>query len=302
MAERALDLLYDGGSFFEGPRWHDGRWFVSDFFRHQVFAIAPDGEAESVVTLDGEGVPSGLGWLPDGSLLISSKLDRTVYRLQADGALHTHADLGALAPGNINDMVVDGTGRAWVGNEGPGFDAVAGDLVARPTNLIRVDLDGHADVVADGIWFPNGCVVTPDGSTLVVGESFGNRYVAFTIGEDGALGDRRIWAELGPPPPEGADSLGVEAITVGVDGCCLDAEGCIWVGAALQGRFVRVAEGGKILDEIVAPEGFHAVACMLGGEDGCTMLLCVNDPRHDPVLRTARLFTTRVDVPGAGWP
>src|SRR3954466_5843794 len=163
----SVTTLFEGGSFFEGPRWRDGRWWVSDFYRHGVFTVTPEAESSEVVHVDGQ--PSGLGWMPDGSMLIVSMRDRRLLRRSVDGEVVEHADLSGLLPNLLNDMVVDSVGRAYVGNFG--FDYMAGQDVT-PTSLIRVDPDGTATVAADGLVFPNGTVITPDGSTLIVGESF----------------------------------------------------------------------------------------------------------------------------------
>ncbi|HYZ97112.1 MAG TPA: SMP-30/gluconolactonase/LRE family protein [Acidimicrobiales bacterium] len=285
MAARTFETLAEGGGFFEGPRWHDGRWWVSDFYRHTVFAIAPDGTHEEVLTVEGQ--PSGLGWMPDGSLLVVSMKDRQVLRRSPDGTMSAHADISEHCGGHANDMVVDTSGHAYVGNFG--FDLMAGETPCT-TALVRVTPGGAVAVAADDLAFPNGMVITPDGSTLIVGESFGARYTAFTIGDDGSLRDRRVWAAV-----DG----------VGPDGCALDAEGHIWAADALGRRLVRVAEGKGVVDEIPGPEGLGVFACMLGGEDGRTLLVCAAPDfleRNRSQASEAVLLTTRVDVPHAGLP
>jgi sugar lactone lactonase YvrE len=287
MTERVLDVLVDHGSFYEGPRWHEGRWWVSDFYRHTVFAVSPNGTQEAVMEVDEQ--PSGLGWLPDGSLLVVSMRDRRLLRRSADGSVEQVADLSGLATWHLNDMVVDQRGRAWIGNFG--FDLMSGGPPT-PANIIRVDPDGTAAVVAEEMSFPNGSVVTPDGRTLIVGETGALRFTAFTITEDGSLTDRRVWAQMSDP-------------AVLPDGCCLDAQGHIWVADAGGRRCVRVAEGGAIVDEIPAPEGLGVYACMLGGEDGRTLLMCAAPSFREEERRSAedaRLLTTRVEVPHAGCP
>jgi sugar lactone lactonase YvrE len=285
MAERRIDTLFDGGHFFEGPRWHDGRWWVSDFYSGLVRAITPAGDVEEIVHLDTQ--PSGLGWMPDGSLLVVSMTDQTLRRLGADGVLEVHADLSEHAGGHLNDMVVDDVGRAWVGNFG--FDLMAGGELV-PATLVRVDPDGSATPVAGDLLFPNGSVITPDGSTLIVGETYGARYTAFTIADDGSLTDRRVWAEIAGIAP---------------DGCALDSEGLIWAADALGNRCVRVSEGGEIVDEVAAPEGLGVYACMLGGDDGRTLLMCLAPDYFEHNRRAATeasLVTTTVDAPQAGRP
>ncbi len=213
-------------------------------------------------------------------------LDRKVMRLEHDGSLVVHADLSELAPGACNDMVVDASGRAYVGNFG--FDMYAGEK-PRDTCLIAVETDGRARVAGEGLGFPNGSVITADGSTLLVGESMAARISAFDIDADGTLRNQRVWAKL-----EGAT----------VDGMCLDAEGAIWAACPFTGRVLRVREGGEVVDEV---KGTHpgAFACMLGGADRRTLYVCTA-PTHVPeearLARGGRIETLLVEVPGAGWP
>ena len=202
----STDVLLDGLAFPEGPRWHEDRLFFSDMHAHRVVAVDAGGNDETIVEVPNQ--PSGLGWLPGGDLLVVSMVDRKVLRL-AGGTLAVHADLADLAPANCNDMVVDARGRAYVGNFG--FDMYAGEPW-RKTNIIAVDPDGNAWVAADEMSFPNGPVITPDGRTLIVGESSAARLTAFDIADDGSLSNRRVWAslrEIGATP----------------DGICLDADG-----------------------------------------------------------------------------
>ncbi len=301
MGERELKALVDDGSFFEGPRWHDGRWYVSDFYRHTVFAIAPDGRQEAVLEVAGQ--PSGLGWMPDGSMLVVSMKDNRLLRQSPDGGVDLHADLREHSRGMNNDMVVDAQGRAYVGSFG--FDLMQG-ADPQPSSVARVDADGRVSLAADDLLFPNGSVITPNGATFIVGESFGCRFSAFTIGADGELTDRRVWAQLGATPDfKGGAGEVLAQVTFAPDGCGLDAEGCIWVADAVGGRAARVAEGGEIRDEIRPPEGMHVFACMLGGDDGRTLLLCCapSFAEHERVdARDAVLFTTTVDAPHAGLP
>ena len=300
MAGRELSTLLEGGSFFEGPRWHDGRWWVSDFYRHVVLAVDPGGGAEEVMTVEAQ--PSGLGWMPDGSMLVVSMKDRRVLRRSPDGEVSVHADLVEYCGGHLNDMVVDREGRAYVGNFG--FDLMAGADPA-PAALVRVDPDGSAAVAAEDLLFPNGSVITPDGGTLIVGETAGARYTAFAIGDDGALSDRRVWAQLAPTPEMGPLGEMLAQLKFGPDGCALDAEEHIWSADEVGGRCARVAPGGEIVDEVRAPEGLGIFACMLGGEDGRTLLICAapDFAEHNRTGATdAVLLTTTVDVPHAGLP
>jgi sugar lactone lactonase YvrE len=295
---RTLTTLLEGGSFFEGPRWHDGRWWVSDFYRGVVTAVDPDGQAEVIMTVPE--APSGLGWLPDGALLVVSMGDRRILRRDVKGEVDVHCDLSGLVNHAINDMVVDEHGRAYVGNFG--FDLMNGGFPAT-TVLVRVDPDGSAQVVADELMFPNGSVITPDGRTLIVGETGAGRYTAFSIAGDGSLSDRRVWAQVGEPAEIAPLGEMLEKLEFEPDGCALDAEGCIWAADAKNGRCVRLAEGGEILDEIAAGTGVFA--CMLGGEDGRTLLMCCAPSflAHERIGQTdAQLVTTEVDVPHAGLP
>ena len=299
MAAREVTTLFEGGRFFEGPRWRDGTWWISDFYRRTVSRIATDG-TETVVT-EVEAQPSGLGWLPDGSLVISSMKDHKVLRF-ADGELSVLADLEGMVGGHLNDLVTDAHGHTFVGNFG--FDLMGGGAPA-PATLIRVDPDGTATVAARDLHFPNGTVITPDGSTLIVGETTGNRYTAFDLAPDGTLSNRRVWAAFGALPQAETFLEGMALIKVAPDGCSLDAEGHIWSADALNNRCVRVAPGGEIVDEITVPGDLGIYACQLGGDDGRTLLLCAAPDffEHNRIgSDDAILFTTTVDVPHAGLP
>jgi sugar lactone lactonase YvrE len=290
--------LIDGLSFTECPRWHDGRLYFSDFYTYRVRAVTMDGTAETIAEVPNQ--PSGLGFMPDGRLLIVSMRDRKVLRREADGTLVEHADLSALAPWHLNDMLVDGEGRAWVGNFG--FDLMSGSP-ATTTVLIQVEPDGTASVAADDLGFPNGMVLTPDGRTLIVAESMMNRLSAFPV-KDGKLGARRTWASFGDAPTttDAVEALG--QVAVAPDGICLDAEGKVWVADAAHARLIRVAEGGEILDERTN-DGVGLFACMLGGDDGRTLFACAAPTFHEHEAsanhQAAIVFTT-VDVPHAGLP
>jgi sugar lactone lactonase YvrE len=300
MAARGLQTLLEGGSFFEGPRWNEGRWWVSDFYTHRVLTVAPDGATQD--RLEVEGRPSGLGWLPDGSLLVVSMTDRRILRWTDDTGARVHADVAHLCGGHLNDMVVDRRGRAYAGNFG--FDLADRDD-PRPAALIRVDPDGAATITADGLLFPNGSVITPDGRTLIVGETAGARYTAFTIEDDGSLNDRRVWAQVAAEPELGTLEETIARLQFGPDGCALDAEGYIWSADEVGARCVRLAQGGEIVDEIAMPDGLDVFACMLGGDDGRTLLMCAAPDfleENRMRAREAVLLTTMVDVPHAGLP
>jgi sugar lactone lactonase YvrE len=294
-----LRTVVSGMSFTECPRWHDDRlWFV-DFYTHTVHSVREDG-SDLRTELEVPHQPSGLGWLPDGRLLVVSMRDATVLRREHDGTVVVHADVSSYVGGHPNDMVVDERGRAWLGNFG--FDLMGGADVA-PTSLLRVDPDGTVSVVADDLWFPNGAVVTPDGSTLIVDETFGNRVSAFTIADDGSLGPRRDWARFADVPTASTLAEVIPALAVAPDGCGLDAEGCLWVADATHGRVLRVREGGEVVDEVHTGTGVFA--CMLGGSDGTTLFLCCApdfDEHARSAAREAEIRAVTVAVPHAGTP
>ncbi|MGE8632424.1 MAG: SMP-30/gluconolactonase/LRE family protein [Achromobacter piechaudii] len=299
MPKRELSELASGYTYLEGLRWHEDRLWASDFYTGQVIAVDLAGKIETICHVPEQ--PSGLGWLPDGRLLISSMKDRKVLRRERDGTLAVHADLSALTGGHINDMVVDAEGRAYVGNFG--FDLMAGAPVAT-TTLVKVDTDGVAQVVADGLCFPNGSFITADGKTMIVNETFGNRISEFDILANGALGPRRDWANFGALPDSDDLSVLIAASAIGPDGGALDAEGAVWVADAIGKRIVRVARGGQILEQIDTGElGIFAAA--LGGPDGRTLFMAAAPDFIEANRRAnpeGRILMTRVDVPHAGRP
>lgn len=297
---RELSTLTSGGHFFESPRWHEGRWYVSDFYAHTVSAITPDGDVEVLMEVGGQ--PSGIGWLPDGSMLVVNMEEKHVLHRSVEGEVTHYADLSAHCGGKANDMVVDAQGRAYVGNFG--FDLMAGADPA-PANLVRIDPDRSVHVAASDVFFPNGSVILPDEVTLVVGETIACRYTAWTIGADGTLSDRRVWAQISPEPPLGSMMEMLTAGGVAPDGCTLDVEGQIWAADALGNQVIRVAEGGEITDRIAMPEGLGAFACQLGGPEGTTLLICsAPDFAEDARAAAAEavLFTVDVGVAAAGRP
>ena len=296
MAE--FTTLISGLSFSECPRWRDGRLYISDFYTHRVLAVGMDGVAETIAHVPGQ--PAGLGFLPDGRMLIVSMRDRKVMRREFDGVLVVHADLSELAPWHLNDMLVDHDGRAWVGNFG--FDLMSGAEV-RSTVLICVEPDGTAKIAADGLGFPNGMVLTPDSGTLIVAESIMNRLSAFDVALS-SLGERRTWAAFGDPPTSKNVSEIFAQVEVTADGICLDAEGAVWVADVTHGQLIRVAEGGAILEELKT-NGLGAFACMLGGHDGHTLFAFVAPSFHETeasIHHRASILMTRVQAPHAGLP
>jgi sugar lactone lactonase YvrE len=228
--------------------------------------------------------------MPDGTLLIVSMLDRRVLRLSLEGTLEEHADLAALAPGHCNDMVVATTGRAYVGNFGFDIELWGTPSLTRSTVLIRVDPDGQTGVAAEDIEFPNGTVITPDGRTLILAETLGQRLTAFDISADGSLANRRVWADLKP-------------FLISPDGICLDALGAVWVANPMGPSALRVAEGGEVLDTITFSQS--CFACMLGGAAGDELFAVTAPSARAPVSSAdpeGRIEWARVDVPHAGLP
>lgn len=276
----ATTIVHRGLDFGEGPRWHGNRLWFSDFFRHGVFTL--DGDREDLV-VEVPGQPSGLGWLPDGRLIVVSMLDRRL--LVWDGAqLAEHADLTAVSEHECNDLVVGPDGTAYVSTFG--FD-LHGGAQPQPTRMVVVSPEGEVRVASDEVWFPNGSVITPEGR-LIVGETFASRYTSYALDATGMPVDRRVWAE-------------VEGLTP--DGCCLDAEGRIWSADPVARRVVLIEEGGRVLHEI--PTEQSAVACMLGGPDRRTLFILTSKgtkPDRVAGAGTGRIETVRVEVPGAGLP
>lgn len=269
--------------FPEGPRWRDGRLVFSDMHAHRVIAVDPQGRAETLV--ETPGACSGLGWDPKGRMLVVSMDDHRLLRWDA-GTLETAADLSSLAmDAPINDMLVDADGRAYIGQFG--FD-IHEEQEFTKTDLLVVEPDGTTGVAAGELAFPNGMVLTPDGGTLIVAETYAARLTAFDRASDGSLSNRREWAKL-----EGAVP----------DGICLDAEGCVWVASPVSNQFLRVREGGEVTDRVSVDQ--MAIACMLGGEDGRTLFGLTAPtvaPDETRRVRGSRIETARVATPGAGLP
>lgn len=290
---RQTRVLTGGIYFGEGPRWHDGRLWFSDFYAHAVKSVSLAGDLRTEVEVDDR--PSGLGWAPDGSLLIVSQVKRQLLRRSPDGRIAVHADLGPIADFHCNDMVVDSAGGAYVGNFGFDLDAEIGArgvesvLADHPTaKLAYVAPDGTASVAAEDMHFPNGSVITPDGKILIVGETLAGRLTAFDIGRGGALSNRRVWAETWPRVP---------------DGIALDADGAIWIANPIAPECVRIAEGGKVLE--VVDTGQPCFACMLGGDDGRTLfMLTAASSDHEAAAKaqTGKIVVAEVDSPRAGRP
>lgn len=282
MAE--LRTILEGLAFPEGPRWHDGRLWFSDMHAHEVVAVDMDGKRETICEVPNR--PSGLGWLPDGRLLVVSMVDRKLLRREPDGSLVEHADLSGLATGNCNDMVVDAAGRAYVGNFG--FDMEKREEF-KPAALVLAMPDGQVSVAADELGFPNGTVITPDGSMLIVAETFARRLTAFDIAADGTLSNRRVFGDTTPAVP---------------DGICLDAEGAVWAASPRTNEVIHVSPGGEVVDRIDTGDR-GAFACMLGGPSGTTLFILVaatSEPEAAARDRTGAIVATEVKSPRAGWP
>ena len=294
MKEYSAAVVREGLGFGEGPRWHDGRLWYSDFYRHGIFSMAADGSDE-VLEHEVPTQPSGLGWLPGGDLLCVSMTDQKVLRFH-DGEVTTFADISEYCVFWANDMVVSPTGYSYVGNFGFDLDARLAELgverfMAEPppsTNLVVLGPDGVIVQVVPDMDFPNGTVITPDGATLIIGETFGSKHTAFDIGADGTLANRRVWAPLE---------------MAATDGMCLDAEGQIWFANALTHQCVRVAEGGEVTGTVHCSQ--RAFACVLGGDDRRTLFVMTagSSDRFEIAERTeGRIEAVRVDVAGAGTP
>ena len=278
-----LQTLMSGLAFPESPRWHGDRLYFSDWGAHEVIAVDLEGKSEVIVRI--ASFPMCIDRLPDGRLLIVSASDGLLLRRESDGSVSTHANLSGLAAHKWNDIVVDGRGNAYVNNTG--FDFPGGEFA--PGIIAVVGLDGSARQVADGVAFPNGMVVTPDNSTLVVAESYGSKLTAFDIATDGSLSNRRPWAELRGGVP---------------DGICLDAENAIWYGDVPNQRCVRVREGGEVLQTIHLDRG--CFACALGGADKSTLFLTANEWGGPASMadgrRRGQVLTAEAPSPGVGWP
>jgi sugar lactone lactonase YvrE len=263
----------------ESPRWHDDRLVFSDWGTGEILALEADGSRRTLATVAG-GMPFCLDRLPDGRLLTVTQSG--LMTVEADGTLTAYADLGGLSEFAWNDIVVDGRGHAYVNNINHDFGGeFALGFIALATP------GGPPQVVAEGLAFPNGMAVTPDGSTLIVAESYSGVLTAHGIADDGALADRRIWADLAGAAP---------------DGICVDAEGAVWFAEVPGRRCVRVAEGGEVLADLPAPLG--CFSCALGGPDRRTLYVTAASWSDEPTAgaRSGRILAAPVEIPGAGWP
>jgi sugar lactone lactonase YvrE len=280
--ETESKMLLGGLVFPECPRWHEGRLWFSDMHGLKVMTVGLDGKSASIVDVPGQ--PAGLGWLPNGCLTVVSQTDRRLWRLEPGGLVQV-ADLSAIVPVSCNDMVVDRSGRAYIGHFG--FQTSTQPSSWSPAEIISVTQDGSVRVAADNLSFPNGMAITPDGRTLIVAESFARQLSAFSIGPDGSLTGRRVWAPLPGVMP---------------DGICLDAEGMAWV-ATCANEVIRVREGGAIVARVNTST--RAFACMLGGPDRRTLFALEAESfvaQEVKLKKSGRIEIVRVSVPGAGLP
>jgi sugar lactone lactonase YvrE len=282
-----LHTLLTGLAFGESPRWHDGRLWVADWGAKEILAVTREGQREVIVKVSFPSFPLCFDWLPTGQLLLVSSREGRLLRLESGGSLVLHADLSGLSQQGHpwNEIVIDGRGNAYLNNQG--FDFPGGQFA--PGTIALLTPDGTLRQVADGIAFPNGMAVTPDNSTLIVAESYGNKLTAFAIDASGGLSHRRVWAETGNDHP---------------DGICLDADGALWYADVGNKHCVRVREGGVVLQTAELDRG--CFACMLGGADGQTLFIVATEWKGAEQMadgsRTGQILTARAPAPHAGWP
>lgn len=282
---REVQILLTGLAFGESPRWRENRLWFCNWGMQEVVAVDLEGRSEVMVRVPAT-IPFSIDWLPDGRLLVVSGSEGLLLRREADGGLVTHADLRGLSEKGWNEIVVDGRGNTYV--NGGGFSLMAGEKFA-PGIIALVAPDGSSRQVADGIAFPNGMAVTADNSTLIIAESYGRKLTAFDIAEDGCLGKRRVWADLGGGVP---------------DGICIDADNAVWYADVPNKCCVRVREGGEVLETVKLDRG--CFACMLGGPDKKTLFLMAAE-WHGPdkmasAAHTGQVLTIEAPLRGVGWP
>ncbi len=283
-----MHTLLTGLAFGESPRWHDGRLWFADWGAQEIIAVNLEGKSEVIVKVSFPSFPMCFDWLPNGQLLIVSSRDGLLLHMESGGELLTHADLSSLSKKGLpwNEIVIDGRGNAYINNQG--FDFPGGEFA--PGTIALLSPDGTTRQVADGIAFPNGMALTPDNSTLIVAESYGNKLTAFDIEASGSLSNRRVWADTGKDHP---------------DGICLDAEGALWYADVGSKHCVRVREGGEVLQTIELDRG--CFACMLGGADRKTLFIVATEwkgveENMTDGSRTGQILTVRAPAPHAGRP
>jgi sugar lactone lactonase YvrE len=283
MPNTRLQPILDNGRYFEAPRWRDGRLWLVDSVARTLLTLGPDGSVTTACTV--AGFPAGLGFLKGGAAIVTDMFRRALVRCEG-GRAADHADLSSIAAGTIDDMVIDGRERIYVGDLG--FNMAAG-LLSGPYGRIILLVPGEpARIVADGLNFPNGIAVSDDHQTLVVAETTatgaGGCLTRYRMHEDGSLQFTDRFVQVDTP-----------------DGICFDREGAIWASLLDQAAFVRVARDGKILDHVPVPQGRRAVACVLGGEQRRT-LYCISTEGRTPKEYRSYLDAMLVEVPGAGYP
>ena len=272
------------GKYFESPRWHDGSLWCVDALARSLLRIADDGRAEIVCSF--EGVPSGFAFTPRGQALVVSMFDRRLFRVEG-GRPVLHSDLSKASAGTLDDMIIDGAGRIYVGDLGMDLTAGGGDMSAPVGRILLVAPDGSARVVADGLRFPNGIAVSADGRELVVAESEGDCLARYEIHDDGSLAFKDRIGHFGEP-----------------DGICLDSEGAVWVSLFKEDSFVRIDRTGAITDRIKTPNG-RAIACATGSAGRRTLFCISAETTHEDLMAgrsTARIDTAEIKIPGAGFP
>ena len=302
----SLIKVAEGFHFLEGPRWYENKLWFSDMHGHKVHNLDADGNLSTLAEIPEQ--PSGLGWLPDGSLIIVSMLDRKLMKLK-DGELSIHADMSHLTPYQCNDMVIAKDGTAYVGNFGT--DSVEGKI--HKTCLISVTQEGETKICADGLLFPNGTVISPDGKELIVGETFGGNLTSFLINESGELSHRTIWARVMPLHFKIITSI-IRFLNIPLkesnntpfpvpDGICLDSDNGIWVASPTTAEVIRYKKGGKITNRIATPK--PAYACMLGGKDEKELYILTaesSNPQFCKENKTGEIYKVEVDYERAGEP
>ncbi|HET6336838.1 MAG TPA: SMP-30/gluconolactonase/LRE family protein [Polyangiales bacterium] len=285
MATPRMRTLIDRGLYFESPRFHDGKLWVADALTNKVVSVTLNKTSELVCKING--VPSGLGFLPNGDLVIVSMFRQKLYRC-SDGEVSAYVDLAQVANGTLDDMIVDSAGNAYVGDLG--FDLLqpgAASESREAGRLLLVSPKGEPRVVAEGLDFPNGIAISGDGKKLIVAESRANRLAEFSRAADGSLTFVRRFGNVAEP-----------------DGICLDTEGAVWVASFQADAFVRIARDGREITRIETP-GRRAVACVLGGDDGRALFCVTADTTHEKLLQgksQARVDVVSVDVPSDGLP
>lgn len=293
---RTPRVVASGFTFLEAPRWHRGSLFLSDFHSRAVYAVTEEGAVRQVKTVPG--TPSGLGFTPDDRLMVVSMTDNAVLISEpSSGELTVHADLRQLQSGPANDMLVDGRGRAYIGCDG--FDEDAGEPI-RPAPLVLVDTAGNASTVAEDLHYPNGMALSPNGLTLFVAETLAARVSAFEIAPDGALMNRRVWAQFDEMPEAGSITDTIEGLSMLPDGLALDANGNLWVADAKGRGITLVGEGGAVIDAVDTGE-LAVYAAALGGDDLRTLFMCAALPlpaRRPGDIPRAQLLACRVPTPG----